>query len=335
MQQLKATASVIMIASTMAASAMTGEAAATGQDGSLDRDFRTMMDWFPGRYDNQEQVYFERELNVPQEDRHQRVHHIFFPADLDGFPGKTFYIQQYQHDDPGDIYRQRIYAFEPDYGEGAIRLTIYTPKEPEALVDAHLSPSKLKGLSLNDVIARPGCEVFWKREAAQFVGYMKEDACSFVSPRSGERITINDDLHLSRDEIWINDRATGEDGARAFGNRAGVPYKNRKARLFDCWVSVKKRRGEEWSFDPGLKVHDQGGQAWVETDERRPQRVGVKIRNVVWPEGRNRNSLVLYAYRDGESKAASYAWTAPEGERIALNLRWMQASCTLSDEQPF
>jgi hypothetical protein len=25
----------------------------------LDKDFRTMMQWFPGVYDNQEQVYFE------------------------------------------------------------------------------------------------------------------------------------------------------------------------------------------------------------------------------------------------------------------------------------
>ena len=27
----------------------------------LDKDFRTMMTWFPGGYDNQAQVYFEAE----------------------------------------------------------------------------------------------------------------------------------------------------------------------------------------------------------------------------------------------------------------------------------
>lgn len=310
--------------------------AVSAQNGVLDRDFKTMMEWFPGRYDNQEQVYFEENLNAPEEERHERIHHIFFPVALENFPGETFYVQQYQNDDPSDIYRQRIYSFEPDYDENAIRLTIYTPKNPDALIDAHLDPSKLDGLAQQDTVMRPGCEVFWKRQAAQFVGYMKEGACSFVSSRSGKRIIINDDLFLSQDEIWISDRAVDEDGAYVFGNKAGIPHKNRKARMFDCWVSVKKRRGDnEWSFDPGLKVHDQGGWAWVETDERRPQRVGIKIRNVVWPEGRNRNSLVLYAYRDGEDRAASYAWTSPDGDRLAVNLRWMQASCTLSDEQPY
>lgn len=295
----------------------------------LDRDFREMMVMFPGRYDNQEQVYFEKELGVPEEDRHERTHHIFHQVKLPAFEGETFYIQQYQNNDPADIYRQRIYAFEPDYSENAVRLIIYTPKAPEALIDAHLNPAKLDGLTPDDMIVRPGCEVFWKREVDQFTGYMKDGACSFNSSRTGKKIIINDDLHLSDNAIWISDRAVDEDGAYVFGNRAGVPHKNNRAALFSCWVSVKTKSGEQdWSFDNDLELHDQGGWIWVTTDERRPQKVGLKMRNVVWPTGYNRNSLVLYAYRDGDDKARSYVWTSPDADRIAMNLRWVQASCT-------
>ena len=298
----------------------------------LERDFREMMEIFPGRYDNQEQVYFEENLGVAEENRHERTHHIFHAVDLENFDGKTFYIQQYLNDDPTNIYRQRIYSFEPDYDENAIRLTIYTPKEAAALVDAHQDESKLDGLTRDDVTTIPGCEVYWKREAAQFTGYMKKDACSFVSSRSGKRIIINDDLHLSKNEIWIADRAVDEDGNHVFGNKAGVPHKNRRAQMFNCWVSVKKKSGDnEWSFDNNLEIHDQGGWIWVTTDERRPQKVGIKMRNVDWPTGYNRNSLVLYAYREGDDRARSYTWTAPDGKRIAMNLRWMQASCTRND----
>ena len=113
----------------------------------LKRDFTRMMDMFPGRYDNQEQVYFEDDLGVTEENRHERIHHIFSPAQLDNFPGTTFYIQQYQNDNPEDIYRQRIYSFEPDYEENAIRLTIYIPKDPNGLIDAHEDMSKLEGLT--------------------------------------------------------------------------------------------------------------------------------------------------------------------------------------------
>jgi len=95
----------------------------------LKRDFKRMMEWFPGRYDNQEQVYFNDNLNVPEDERHERIHHIFTPVDLPDFPGETFYIEQYQNDDPTDVYRQRIYSFEPDFEENATRLTIYIPKD--------------------------------------------------------------------------------------------------------------------------------------------------------------------------------------------------------------
>ena len=56
------------------------------------------------------------------------------------------------------------------------------------------------------------------------------------------------------------------------------------------------------------------------------------MRNVTWPYGSNRPSLVPYAYRSGEDRAVSYAWADPSAERIGINLRWMQASCTLTPQ---
>ena len=36
----------------------------------LDKDFRIMMEWFPGVYDNQEQVYFEEQQGIDEALRH-------------------------------------------------------------------------------------------------------------------------------------------------------------------------------------------------------------------------------------------------------------------------
>ena len=43
----------------------------------LDKDFQTMMAWFPAVYNNQEQVYFEAEQGVDEALRHERVLHVF------------------------------------------------------------------------------------------------------------------------------------------------------------------------------------------------------------------------------------------------------------------
>lgn len=293
----------------------------------LDKDFRTLMEWFPGVYDNQEQVYFEDEQGVPEEVRHERIHHVFKRVDLPAFGDNVMYVQQHLNDDPEQIYRQRLYVFTPDYDENAIRLTIHTPKDTEALIDAHRDTAKLDGMTLDDTIIRPGCEVYWKRQANQFVGYMRDGACSFESRQIGKRIIIDDDLVLTEHELWIHDRAEDEDGNYVFGNKAGVPHKNRKARRFECWMAIQQR-DEEWTFRQGVEIYDQGGFAWIETEEDEPQKVGMKLRNVVWPYGTNRPSLVLYAYRETAERAVSYAWAEPTAQLIGINLRWMQGSCT-------
>ncbi|MEM7283457.1 MAG: chromophore lyase CpcT/CpeT [Pseudomonadota bacterium] len=294
----------------------------------LEKDLALLMQWFPGEYDNQEQVYFQQELEVPEDHRHERTHHIFYKADLPSFGDHVLYVQQYLDDDPDKIYRQRIYALKADHDENAVRLTIHTPKDVKALVNAHLEPKKLEGLTPEDTTTLSGCDVFWKRQSNQFVGYMKEDACTFESRRSGKTIIINDDLVLTESELWISDRARDTDGNRVFGHPTGIPHKNRKARPFSCWIAVKHQEGEGWYFQRGVKLHDQGGRFWVTTDEASPQTVGLKMRNVVWPYGNNQPSLVVYAYNEGSDRAVSYAWSEPTAKRVGLNLRWMQASCS-------
>jgi hypothetical protein len=294
----------------------------------LEKDFRTMMQWFPGVYDNQEQVYFEEEQGVDEALRHERIHHVFEPVELPAFGKHVFYVQQHLNDDPDQIYRQRIYAFRADHEAGAIRLTIHIPKDVESLVDAHLDPAKLTGLLPEQTRVLPGCDVFWRRQANQFVGTMAPDACSYFSAEQSQRIIFNDDLLLTEEALWITDRAHDENGNRVFGHPAGIPHKNRKARRFECWMTALQRDGE-WTFRRGLEIYDQGGMVWLDTEEQAPQTVGIKMRNVRWPYGNNRPSLVLYAYRPDDDRAVSYAWADPSAQRIGINLRWMQASCTL------
>ena len=111
------------------------------------------------------------------------------------------------------------------------------------------------------------------------------------------------------------------------------PFVMKRAREFRCWVSPRKN-DDSYGFTNNITIHDQGGRAWVTSETGEHDRVGIKMRRVDWPTGRNRDSLVLYAYRgQDEDNAVSYGWTGPDGDRLALNLRWMQASCTLADNE--
>jgi hypothetical protein len=304
----------------------------------LDKDVATIVQWLDGAWDNSEQWHFAREQNVAEELRNPRVHSIFRKVDLPALGENVFYVQQYLNDDPAKIYRQRFYVFAADYAKQAVRLDILTPKDAEAVKDAHLDPSKLAGMTADAVEATPGCEVYWRRNGEHFNGAMVKDACRVVSERLGKTIVINDDLMLSETELWINDQARDEQGGYVFGNKANEPVKVRKLRPFSCWVSTLKPGSDpedqaNWSFAANQPIHDQGGRLWLEPGEKANVKVGLKMRNVVWPYGRNQPSLVLYVYDEANpEKAVSYSWADPDATRVGINLRWMQASCSLAKE---
>ncbi len=195
----------------------------------LEKDLKMLLEWFPGEYDNHRQVYREAVENIPKERRHRQTHHIFHSVALDFIPGRTLYAQQSQHYDLDDLYRQRIYAFEIDETEQAIRLRIYTPKDPSKLKNGHLNPAVFVKLQPEDFFLKPGCDVFWKREGAVFKGYLKENACNYYSDRFETQVYLNETLVLRRDALLLDDMATDADGKLVFGVADKGPTINLKA----------------------------------------------------------------------------------------------------------
>lgn len=201
---------------------------ALADGGSLEADLKRLLTWFPGNYDNHQQVYREAQDKLPQANRHRHTNHTFQPLSISGIGGETLYAQQYQHYDPSDIYRQRIYSFQLDLEEQAIRLTIYTPKDPDKLVDAHLDPAKVASLSPDDFVLKPGCEVFWKYQDDQFNGYLKHNACNYYSERFQTQVYLNETLILRKDALILHDTAVDAKGKPVFGAAEKGPTVNLK-----------------------------------------------------------------------------------------------------------
>jgi hypothetical protein len=109
----------------------------------------------------------------------------------------------------------------------------------------------------------------------------------------------------------------------------------RRARTATCWgaapKAVKKADGsEDWAGARDLKLHDQGGRVSFGGGTTGVPEVVLRMRNVIWPSGPSRPSLVLYIHKpDAPDKAVSYSWADPGAKMIGINLRWMQASCTI------
>lgn len=101
-----------------------------------------------------------------------------------------------------------------------------------------------------------------------------------------------------------------------------------RARAWRCWAAIPRADGSWWGKREIL-LHDRGGRARLETDEPDPRRFVLRMRNVVFPEPPNQPSIVLYVHGEDPVRATSYAWGEPGAQRIGINLRTMQASCSL------
>ena len=127
----------------------------------------------------------------------------------------------------------------------------------------------------------------------------------------------------------------GDAGALTVALPDGRTTTLQHARTATCWGSVpktaKKPDGtEDWYFVSGLKLHDRGGRVQFGGGDTGAPAVVLRMRNVVWPTGTNKPSLVLYVHKpENPDHAESYSWADPEAKRIGINLRWMQASCTI------
>lgn len=302
----------------------------------LNADLELLISWFEGRFDNDREVFFAEEAGIPEEGRNGRIHSIFRKVDLPAFGEHVFYVEQYAGGDPQNIYRQRIYRFVADAEANAIRLDIYAPDDAASLRGAWRDPSLLDGLTPADTVSYPGCEVYWRRRENQFVGETVRGACVVQSRQSGRTLVIEDDLVLTPDAIWIRDRAQTSEGEYVYGNRMELPHRLLRARPFECWVAVMRGAshgdsGEgmtDWQFLRDIWLHDQGGRAVVRTDETPPREIELRLRDVEWPARDRRGSLTLYVHEAGSDRALSYAWGEAGAERLGLNLRWLQASCT-------
>lgn len=169
----------------------------------------------------------------------------------------------------------------------------------------------------------PLCEIDWRRRAGGFAGTAEAGRCDILVPDGG-------DFFLTQTEFEYGSSETAE------------RWVFRRARPFTCWAALL--RGSEhgdsgegagdWDFRRGLALHDQGGEVRFDSDELPARTIRLKLRDVDWPYGDRRPSLTLYVHEGDAARAVSYAWTGGGEDRIGINLRWLQASCTRTGIQP-
>ncbi len=294
------------------------------------------LTWFEGEYDNNEQVWQQREDGLDEASRHEHIHHIFRSVSVPALGQHVMFVRQYMDGDYENVYRQRLYQFSEE-GD-IIRLSIYRFKDEGPYRDTDRDPSLVEALTKDQLIHRPGCDVLWQWHDDRYVGEMPDGQCRFYSERQGKTIIIDDTLQLSATELQISDRAVDEEGNTVFGR--DTPHVNRKVRYFRGWAlidhahlaaagrSVELEPGaKNVNFFSGLRLHNEGDVIELVTENGEPSGYAIELAQLTYANT-GTAILKLALIEQSSGKSIAYLWSDPEAVRIGVNLRWFQVGLT-------
>ena len=300
--------------------------------------------WFAGEWNNNEQVWQQKLIAEDpkasvKEEPSEPVHHIFAPVAAPLIGAQVFYVQQSRADTRSKPYRQRLYRFSADEVEGAVKLEIFRLKNEAKYLDAQRKPELFSGLAPDQLQATPGCEVWWRYDAARqsFAGTMKPGACNYVSPRTGQRVIVSDTLELSADQLSINDQARDEAGKHVFGSKTNTPNKARKVRYFDGWVWFKlagpaaAADDKKTSFMARIRLHSEGDRVSVTHEDGSPSPYLLELAQLTYQN--TRQPILKFALLErATGKSLTYIWANTDATRIGMNLGWFQSGLAQKQE---
>lgn len=192
-----------------------------------------LKSWFTGDFDNKMQVDEDRAAGMPPREGggHEHIHCKVVPVDLSESGCQHALLAHYYFgDDPSSTFRIRFYTFDaaqdPD-GSNAVRMQIhYVSKDGMTQLTAGIDDAASKDWS-NEDLTMPiaDCDVTWRPRGDHFHGTMDTESVTMWSPMMKGPITIQDEVTLWADKLWVNDRGYNADGHQVYGNFLGVPYK--------------------------------------------------------------------------------------------------------------
>jgi hypothetical protein len=176
----------------------------------------------PGSYDNLAQA-----RAAPD---HPPLRLVVAPVQAPLVGDHVFYVQEMAADDPRRVLAQRLYVLDavPD-SEFAVLMQLDF-KEPARWRDGHVNRDLFRGLLMEDLRPRSGCDLLWKRSERGFSASNDPQHCRTTSRETGEALRVEQRAELDGDGLAILDRHRDAAGRVVYGGEADPFYRfNRRA----------------------------------------------------------------------------------------------------------
>ena len=142
-------------------------------------DLGEMLSWFPGHYDNKEQVAQDEKNGVHP--AHVPIALIIIPVQTPRLGHHVFFAEETAADDPKRVMSERMFSFDIDEKRGIVGI-MYDFVDSRRWRDGQLNPDIFTVVMAEDVVPA-GCEFIWKKSGESYVaGYDAKHCHTRVKP---------------------------------------------------------------------------------------------------------------------------------------------------------
>lgn len=300
------------------------------------RDLVQFVDWFEGEFDNDSQLWYEArgDWTGEEAEKHDRLHAIHKRIELPALGEHVFYVEEFIHDDPAQVIRQRLISFESGREQQGILMKIYFLKDGKQYLLSNQDDDSFQVLTEDNYFEVDGCDVIIKRQGGQFFGQMHDKQCQY-GEGTERRYSVHE-FFLSESKYWRKDQsyllATNEFYK---GNPSDEPFKMRKVMNYTCNISFHEGgyygSGENDKSYKDVIIHNQGGiQSFY--NPVRDKTYNLQLREKEYPfytEGSD--FFMLRFIEDGKNRSEVIVTAEPYVKKISFSLGWSSASCHLEE----
>ena len=292
----------------LAALAPSGAAAAQGRY-DLEAQLQLLMSWWPGQYDNHEQIVRQSGGGLSPLTDHpfHRVHSRYERVTDSPLGTHVIAAVDYRDDDPVQLLRQRHYVVTVDVAAGALRLAQYAPMITTG--DGRGAGAGAAGFQP----LGPQCDLLLRFVGGQFEGGLTPNAC-----RIGGR-PVEYGLVVGPRYNWYRERP------------GHYWFEQTRARAFICMVQ-ENAAGDmrQTKFLKTLRLHDQGGRADIDWPDGRTLTFTIHTRAFSSPP--EREYPLFRIHEKGKDVPIAYAYAVDDAARFGLNLGWFYVRCYAEGE---
>jgi hypothetical protein len=272
-----------------------------------------------GMYDMTEELVAGSEIDSPLAPlvEQQRIQISVRRVPLAWMGTHVLVQEEFPFDQPFEARRRVLLSIEPGSAtDGTLRVRQFTRKPGSA---------SLAALTADDLESVAGCDLYLRREGAQFRGGTRGRKClenGGAEPRwLDHRVVIGDGL------FWYRQRRLAVEDNELVAEIAGFPHVDLdEARLFSCgigWAPPKSKERRR-ALD-SLDLHDRGGRVRFKTPDGRELLLELHGRD--WPLSQGRESLVLILTDPQIDETIGSSWTSLGAARVGIDIGWLAIDC--------